>query len=71
MSRALSGKNGLCPKRTIDLPVKPPLKLLFLAITSYSVLITAVFIGDPRYHYALVPLAAVFSVKALRMTSLP
>ena len=46
-------------------PRGQPLSSLFLVLTAYSVLITAVFIGDPRYHYALVPLAAVFSVKGV------
>jgi 4-amino-4-deoxy-L-arabinose transferase-like glycosyltransferase len=40
-----------------------PLAGLLLALTGYLVLITSVFISDPRYHYVLIPLAAIFSVK--------
>ena len=44
-------------------PREHPLASLFLLLTGYLVLVTAVFIGDPRYHYALMPFAAVFSAK--------
>jgi 4-amino-4-deoxy-L-arabinose transferase-like glycosyltransferase len=40
-----------------------PLASLFLLLTGYLVLITAVFIGDPRYHYGLIPLAVIFAAK--------
>jgi 4-amino-4-deoxy-L-arabinose transferase-like glycosyltransferase len=38
---------------------------LFLLIAGYLVLIAMVFVGDPRYHYALVPLAIVFAAKGV------
>ncbi len=41
-----------------------PASSLFLVISGYLVLIAAVFVGDPRYHYALVPIATIFTAKA-------
>lgn len=40
-----------------------PLAWLLIVLASYLVLATSVFISDPRYHYVLIPLAAIFSVK--------
>jgi 4-amino-4-deoxy-L-arabinose transferase-like glycosyltransferase len=40
-----------------------PLARLLALLTCYMVLVTAVFISDPRYHYALIPLAVPFSIK--------
>jgi len=44
-------------------PRTNPFASLFLVLTGYLVLVAVVFVGDPRYHYALVPLAAIFSAK--------
>jgi 4-amino-4-deoxy-L-arabinose transferase-like glycosyltransferase len=38
---------------------------LFGLLTAYFVMITVAFVGDPRYHYPLVPLAAILAGKAL------
>ena len=42
-----------------------PLGSLFLLVSAYLVVITVLFIGDPRYHYALVPLATLLGAKGL------
>ena len=47
----------------IRTPARHPLLSLFLLLTGYLVLVTIVFFGDPRYHYALLPLALIFAVK--------
>jgi hypothetical protein len=39
------------------MPRTCPLASLFLLLTGYLVLVAVVFIGDPRYHFALIPLA--------------
>jgi len=46
-------------------PSKNPLASLFLVVTGYLVLVAAAFVGDPRYHYSLVPLAVIFAAKGL------
>ncbi len=46
-------------------PRGQPLSTLFLTITAYFLFIVVVFLGDPRYHYALVPAATIFAAKAL------
>lgn len=38
---------------------------LFLVVSSYVLLMTVVFVGDPRYHFPLVPFAALMFGKAL------
>jgi len=38
---------------------------LFVLIVGYLLLVAMIFVGDPRYHYALVPLATVFAAKGL------
>jgi 4-amino-4-deoxy-L-arabinose transferase-like glycosyltransferase len=37
---------------------------LFGLLTAYSVTVSMVFLGDPRYHYPLVPLAAILGSEA-------
>lgn len=37
------------------MPLTCPLASLFLLLTGYLVLVAVVFIGDPRYHFALIP----------------
>ncbi len=49
----------------LNVPRRHPLGALFLAITAYLLLITIAFIGDPRYHFPLVPIAVIFAAKAL------
>jgi len=49
---------GLMPSARVN-----PLASLLLLLAGYSLLITIIFFGDPRYHYAVVPLAAIFSTK--------
>jgi 4-amino-4-deoxy-L-arabinose transferase-like glycosyltransferase len=44
-------------------PGAHPLGGLLLVLTGYLVLVTMVFFGDPRFHYLLVPLAAIFAAK--------
>ena len=44
-------------------PRRHPLASLFLVLTGYLVALSAAFIGDPRFHYALVPLAMIFTAK--------
>ncbi|MFN8626603.1 MAG: glycosyltransferase family 39 protein [Candidatus Binatia bacterium] len=44
-------------------PRREPLSSLFLVITGYLVAVAAVFVGDPRYHYGLVPVATIFAAK--------
>jgi hypothetical protein len=45
------------------MPRTCPLASLFLFLTGYLVLVAVVFIGDPRYHFAFIPLALIFSAK--------
>ena len=42
-----------------------PLGGLFVLLCGYFVFITAIFVGDPRYHYPLVPFAAILAAKGL------
>lgn len=44
--------------------VRGALPSLFGLLTVYLVTIAVVFLGDPRYHYPLIPLAAIFGSKA-------
>ena len=44
-------------------PRRQPLSSLLLVVTGYLVAVAAVFVGDPRYHYGLVPLAMIFTAK--------
>jgi len=44
-------------------PRRQPLSSLLLVVTGYLVAVAVVFVGDPRYHYGLVPLAMVFTAK--------
>lgn len=46
-------------------PGNQPLLSLFLLLTSYLVLVTIVYTGDPRYHYVLLPIALIFAAKGL------
>ena len=46
-------------------PLKNPLASLFLVATGYFVVMAIVFLGDPRYHYGLVPIAVIFAAKGL------
>jgi len=41
-----------------------PASSLFLVVSVYLVLVAAVFVGDPRYHHALIPMALIFTAKA-------
>ena len=49
--------------------VTPPrhrsLATLLSLLTTYFLMVTVVFFGDPRYHYPLIPIALLFSSKAL------
>jgi 4-amino-4-deoxy-L-arabinose transferase-like glycosyltransferase len=47
----------------VNAPGTHPLSSLLLLLAGYLVLVTAVFVGDPRYHYALVPVAVIFGAK--------
>jgi len=38
---------------------------LFVLIAGYLLLVAVVFVGDPRYHYPLIPLTTVFAAKGL------
>lgn len=60
-----AGLLGLCVLGLLTMPWKDPLASLFLVVTLYSVVIALIFVGDPRYHYPLIPLAAIFAGKAL------
>jgi 4-amino-4-deoxy-L-arabinose transferase-like glycosyltransferase len=40
-----------------------PLASLFLILSGYLCAVAMVFTGDPRYHYPLVPMAAIFAAK--------
>lgn len=42
-----------------------PFRALFILLSGYLVLMALVFVGDPRYHYALIPFAALLFAKAL------
>jgi 4-amino-4-deoxy-L-arabinose transferase-like glycosyltransferase len=46
-------------------PWRSPFTSLFLLLTGYMVIIAVAFVGDPRYHFALVPLMLLFSSKGL------
>lgn len=46
-------------------PWRSPPTSLFLLLSGYLVIIAVVFFGDPRYHFALVPLMLLFSSKGL------
>jgi 4-amino-4-deoxy-L-arabinose transferase-like glycosyltransferase len=46
-------------------PARHPLVPLFLLLTGYLVLVSIAFVGDPRYHFVLLPLAVVFAAKGL------
>ena len=46
-------------------PARHPLVSLFLLLTGYLLLVCIVFVGDPRYHYALLPLAVILAAKGL------
>ena len=49
----------------LALPSDHPVRTLFLYLLIYFVALTIVFIGDPRYHHVLVPLATLFASKGL------
>lgn len=42
-------------------PPRDPLATLLIVFTGYMCFMSAVFLGDPRYHYPLIPLACVFA----------
>lgn len=47
-------------------PPRPsPITTLFMLLSTYMVMITIAFFGDPRYHFPLVPYMLLFSTKAL------
>lgn len=40
-----------------------PLSRWFVALTAYHVAVAMAFVGDPRYHFVLVPLAMIFAAR--------
>ena len=42
-------------------PPRDPLATMFFVLLAYLSFMSAVFLGDPRYHYALIPFACLFA----------
>jgi len=50
----------------LRLPGGDPLRDWFLRAGAYQVAMSVVFVGDPRYHFGLIPLAIIFAAKGAR-----
>jgi 4-amino-4-deoxy-L-arabinose transferase-like glycosyltransferase len=46
-------------------PRRDPLATMLVVLAGLSFVTAAIFLGDPRYHYALIPLACLFAIKGV------
>lgn len=59
------GVIALCMLGLLGESLRTSMSSFFVVLSVYLVLMTMVFIGDPRYHYSLIPFASILASKAV------